>query len=194
MERRFPQRPAGEIRTVGAEPDAAHMDSEEEEIAFGSFPLSTLIRRVRRTADLSQRELAAAAHVSPSMIGALEMGRRVPGLPALQRILAVAGYDLVVVDGEGRRVLPLLVWDDVADLAGRRFPAHLDTILDPGYLEWWGCVYGLTAPPETFRRNRKYRDWERRRSRWEVRVKQLRAVPPPRKPREPLGDDDSRAG
>lgn len=43
-------------------------------------------------------------------------------------------------------------------------------------------VYGLTAPPETFRRNRAARDFQRRRSRWEVRVKALRHVPPPRRP------------
>jgi hypothetical protein len=106
----------------------------------------------------------------------------------------VAGYELVVADGDGRRVLPMRVWDDVADLAGRRFPAHLDTILDPVYGQWWADVYGLTAPPETFRRSRAYRDWLRRRSRWEVRVSQLRNVPPPRRPREPPQADDARAG
>jgi transcriptional regulator with XRE-family HTH domain len=156
-----------------------------DEIILGGHALSTLVRRVRRTADMSQRELAAAAGVSASMIGQLEIGGRAPSLPALQRILAVAGYGLVVVDAEGRLVPPLLVWPEVADLAGRRFPAHLDTIVDPVYGEWWADVYGLTAPPETFRRSRVYRDWQRRRSRWEVRVKQLRNVPPPREPVQP---------
>ena len=71
----------------------------------------------------------------------------------------------------------------MSDLAGRRFPAHLDTILDPVFSEWWADVYGLTAPPETFRRSRAHRDYIRRISRWQVRVAQLRNVPRPDPPR-----------
>ena len=123
----FEPQPAG----LSAHTPHARDMSKHDEIILGGHALSTLIRRVRRTADMSQRELAAAARVSASMIGQLEVGGRVPSLPALQRILAVAGYGLVVVDTEGRLVPPLLVWPEVADLAGRRFPAHLDTIVDP---------------------------------------------------------------
>ncbi|GAB3371556.1 hypothetical protein GCM10027452_31140 [Micromonospora halotolerans] len=37
-------------------------------------------------------------------------------------------------------------------------------------------------PPETFYRDRAYRDALRRRSQWEVRVAKYRGVPPPRDP------------
>ena len=135
------------------------------EVMLGGYALSEIVRRVRRTADLSQRELARFARVSPATVGAVETAGLTPSLRTLIRILLAANYQLVAVDADGRLVLPLLVWDDVADLAGRRLPAHLDTILDPKYGEWWADVYGLTAPPETFRRNRAYRDWQRRKSR-----------------------------
>ena len=83
-------------------------------------------------------------------------------------------------------MLPLLVWTGVEDLAGRRLPAHLDTILDPSYGDWWGYRYGLTAPPETFRRSRAYRDYVRRQSQWEVRVAQFTRRAPAG---APPGDD-----
>jgi transcriptional regulator with XRE-family HTH domain len=131
---------------------------------------------------MSQRELAKHAHVSASSIAEIETGTVLPSLPALQRILNAASYQLVVVDADGRLVVPLEVWQDTADGGGRRYPAHLDTILDPEFGDWWADCYGLARPPETFRRNRTYRDHERRRSQWEVRVKQLRHAPFPRLP------------
>ncbi len=69
--------------------------------------------------------------------------------------------------------------EQVRDGGGKRFPAHLDTILDPRGDEWWATVYGLAAPPETAHRCREKRDVARRRSQWEVRVEQYRHVPPP---------------
>jgi hypothetical protein len=45
--------------------------------------------------------------------------------------------------------------------------------------DWWAGRYGLARPPETFHRDRDHRDVMRRRSQWEVRVAQLRDVPPP---------------
>jgi transcriptional regulator with XRE-family HTH domain len=154
----------------------------DKSIIISGYPLGGIIRRVRRKADLSQRELAKYAKVSAASIGEFETGATTPSLAVLQRVLNAANYQLVVVDVDGHLVTPLEVWQDVTDGAGRRFPAHLDTILDPVYGDWWADVYGLTAPPETFRRNRKYRDWQRQRSRWEVRVKMLRSAPPPRFP------------
>jgi transcriptional regulator with XRE-family HTH domain len=154
------------------------------EFQLGGYALSEIVRRVRRTADLSQRELAKFAQVSASLIGGIEKGRLVPSLANLQRILNAANYVLVVVDADGRLVAPLEVWQDVADGAGRRYPAHLDTILDPELNgDWWARNYGLAYPPETFRRNRAYRDWQRAQSVWEVRVAKYRRAPPPRQPR-----------
>jgi transcriptional regulator with XRE-family HTH domain len=153
------------------------------DLQIGGYSLSGIVRRVRRKADMSQRELAKHAHVSPALVGGIETGERIPSLPALQRILNAANYQLVVVDADGRLVIPLEVWQDTADGADRRYPAHLDTILDPEFGEWWADSYGLARPPETFRRNRAYRDYQRRQSRWEVRSAQLRFAPPPRLPR-----------
>lgn len=156
--------------------------TDDGEIRLGEYRLSEIVRRVRRIADLSQRELAKHAGVSAAAIAALETGSRTPSLPTLQRILHAATVQLVVVDAAGRLVLPLQVWEDLADGAGRRYPAHLDTIVDPVPGEWWADRYALARPPETFRRDRARRDYERRRSQWEVRVAKYRNDPPPRPP------------
>ena len=148
----------------------------------GGYDLPGLIRRVRRTADMSQRELAKWAGISPAAIAKYEKGRLTPSLPTFQRVLNAANYLLVVTDVDGHIVAPLEVWQDVSDLARRRFPPHLDTILDPVMGDWWADGYGLQRPPETFRRNRAQRDYERRLSQWEVRVAQLRNAPRPRMP------------
>lgn len=134
-----------------------------------------IVRAARRRADCSQRELATRAGVSPSTVGRIEAGSLVPGLGMLRRVLAAAGCVLVAVDGAGRLVLPM--GDDRTDLrdgAGRRYPAHLDTVLDPAPGQWWGDRYGLASPPETFHRDRRARDARRRRSQAEVRAARLR--------------------
>jgi transcriptional regulator with XRE-family HTH domain len=145
-------------------------------------PLTGILRRVRRKADFSQRELAKHAKLSPSTVAAIETGAITPSLRTLQRLLNAANYQLVFVDADGRLVVPLEVWQDVADGAGRRYPAHLDTILDPVLGDWWGDQYGLARPPETFRRNRTYRDYLRRLSRWDVRETGSQFRPPPQLP------------
>lgn len=141
-----------------------------------------LIRRVRRLADLSQRELARTAGVSRSTVARIESGELVPSLGMLLRLLGVARLSLVAVDQTGRVVQPMEVWDDTRDGADRRFPAHLDLIPDPRGGDWWADIYGLARPPETFHRDRAWRDAKRRRSQWEVRVKQLRNEPEPPDP------------
>lgn len=139
-----------------------------------------LVRAARRRADCSQREMAERAGVSASTVGRIEAGALAPSLAVLGRILAVADLRLVAVDAEGRLVLPMGDdRDDLRDAAGRRYPSHLDTVLDPHDGDWWGDRYGLTAPPETFHRDRRHRDARRRRSQWEVRVAQHRHLPPP---------------
>lgn len=144
-----------------------------------SLPVIGLIRAARRRADLSQRELARAAGAHASTVSRIESGALVPSVRMIERILAVAGLRLVVVDDDGRLVQPMQDRDDVRDGAERRYPTHYDTILDPEPGEWWADIYGLARPPETFYRNRERRDAMRARSRWEVRVAQLRNVPPP---------------
>ena len=154
---------------VGGTCHGVPMHEEEPGIEISGYPLTGIIRQVRRKADFSQRELAKFAKLSPAAVGAIESGHLTPSLPALMRLLNAANCQLVVVDADGRLVVPLLVWKGVRDGAGRRFPAHLDVILDPEWGEWWADGYGLVRPPETFRRNRRFRDWQRRQSRRDVR-------------------------
>jgi hypothetical protein len=67
-----------------------------------------------------------------------------------------------VLDGDRREVHHLREYDgDLRDGAERRFPAHLDVIIEPQPGEWWGDQYGLARPPETFRRDRSARDPQR---------------------------------
>lgn len=155
---------------------------ERELPRVGRYPASGLIRRARRMADLSQRELARRAKVSQSTVARLESGDLRPSLDVMQTLLATAGLHLVVVDEEGHVVLPMRESVETRDGADRRYPSHLDTILDPRPGEWWADGYGLARPPETFHRDRKRRDEMRARSRWEVRAKLLRGAPEPPNP------------
>ncbi len=149
---------------------------------LAAYPISGIVRRVRRLSDLSQRQLALLVGVSASLIGRMESGSVTPSVGVLQRILAAAQLQLVVVDQDGRCVHPMGESDDVRDGAGRRYPSHLDTILDPEEGEWWGDCFGLARPPETFYRDRVRRDMARRYSRWWVRAAQNRGVPQPPNP------------
>lgn len=60
------------------------------------------MRRTRRIADMSQRELARAAGTSHTTIGRIESGTLVPAFDLLRRILAVAQLWLVVVVAQHR--------------------------------------------------------------------------------------------
>ena len=144
-----------------------------------SYPVAGLVRRARRMSDMSQRQMARFARTSSSTVGKVETGFLVPSVGLLARLLGAAGLHLVVVDPDGRVVTPMDDWDDTRDGADRRYPSHLDTILDPEPGDWWGDTYGLARPPETFHRSPALRERQRRRSQWEVRVAKYRGVPPP---------------
>jgi transcriptional regulator with XRE-family HTH domain len=158
---------------------------DRREFQLGGRALPGIIRQTRRLADLSQRQLARRVGLAPSTIAAYETGDKRPNLDSLRRILNSAGLTLMIVGPANQLVMPLETWGGIVDLAGRRFPAHLDTIVDPAYGEWWGDVFGLARPPETFRRNRAWRDYERERSRRHVRGPRFRLEPPPVPPRAP---------
>jgi transcriptional regulator with XRE-family HTH domain len=143
------------------------------------FPVSGLMRAARRRADLSQRQLAVKSATCHTTVAKVESGEKMPSLAMMERLLDACGFRLVVVDQNNRRLRPMIDSDNTLDGADRRFPAHLDVILDPEPGEWWADSYGLARPPETFYRNRRVRDQQRRRSQWEVRVKKYRNVPPP---------------
>jgi uncharacterized protein len=59
-------------------------------------PAGRLLRRARRSARLSQTELAFRAGVAQSVISAYEAGRRQPSLPTLAKLIDAAGADLIV--------------------------------------------------------------------------------------------------
>ncbi|BBF99921.1 MULTISPECIES: helix-turn-helix domain-containing protein [Pseudonocardia] len=164
-----------------ADGDGLPEDPRPPSVTTAVPDVSGLVRSVRRRADLSQRELAERTGLSPATIGRIESRSLIPAFHTLVTILAVGGVRLVAVDGENRQVTPMEdpPGDDLRDGAGRRFPSHLDVILDPAPGEWWGDRYGLARPPETFLRDRTMRDVMRRRSVWEVRVKLYQWVSPP---------------
>jgi transcriptional regulator with XRE-family HTH domain len=147
------------------------------------YPYAGLLRAARRRADMSQRELGRAARVNHATIGKIESGQRMPGGEMFRTLIEVLGFQIVVIDGEGCLLQPMLDRDDLKDGAERRYPAHLDVIADPLPGEWWGDLYGLARPPETFHRDRAYRDSLRKRSQWEVRVAKHRNDPEPPNPR-----------
>lgn len=131
--------------------------------------------------------MAHRTGLSRSTIARIESGKLVPSLCVLSRLLTEADLDLVAVDRDGRMVVPMAdpPDDDLRDGGGKRYPPHLDTIVDPGSGEWWGTLYGLARPPETCHRDRVKRDIARTRSQWEVRVARYRHVPPARVPQPP---------
>jgi transcriptional regulator with XRE-family HTH domain len=84
-----------------------------------------LVMRVRRSRDLSQRDLAAALGLDPSRVARLESAGRRVDLVLLAEILALAGMRIAVLDHAGAEVAPV-PRDVLRDHAGRRMPAHLD--------------------------------------------------------------------
>jgi transcriptional regulator with XRE-family HTH domain len=84
-----------------------------------------MLRRIRRTADVSQRELAAMLGVAQSTVGRWEAGETSPDLETAARLARIAGLRLALVDVDDRVVAPMAE-DAVRDRGGRRFPAHLD--------------------------------------------------------------------
>jgi transcriptional regulator with XRE-family HTH domain len=91
-----------------------------------AFDLSGALRRIRRAADLSQRELASAAGLSVSAVAHAEARSRDLPVGAFVRAAALAGLRLALLDEKGHEVAPM-AQDRVRDRSGRRFPAHLDT-------------------------------------------------------------------
>lgn len=128
----------------------------------GTFDLCGTLRRIRRLADLSQRELATAVGVSRAAIGHAEAGRRDLPASVLARAAGLAGLRLALLDLQGREVAGMAD-GSVRDMVGRRFPAHLDTRHSDD--DWWHGEERRSRPQPwyTFDRERSYRDGERQR-------------------------------
>lgn len=58
------------------------------------FRASELVRRARRTAGLTQRELARRAETAQSVVARIETGLTSPTISTLERILTAAGFEL----------------------------------------------------------------------------------------------------
>lgn len=67
------------------------------------FAADTL-RAARRRAEMSQRALALAAGVAPSVLSAYETGARQPSAKMLARLVRATGADLAVVDRSHERL------------------------------------------------------------------------------------------
>ena len=126
----------------------------------GTFDLCGALRRIRRIADLSQRELASAAGTSAATIARAESGTRDLPMGVLTRAAALAGLRLALLDAHGQEVAGMDP-DGVRDMGYRRFPAHLDTRY--GDEEWWHGPerYSRPQPWYTFDRRRSTRDYYR---------------------------------
>lgn len=121
------------------------------------FATSGALRRARRLADLSQREMAEVAGLPRSTLGAAEAGTRDVAVGVLARVVAVAGLRLALLDGEGSEVPPM-DGGAVRDMGNRYFPAHLDTRRSEE--GWWHGPerYSRREPWYTFDRDRRWRD------------------------------------
>ncbi|MBB3676891.1 helix-turn-helix domain-containing protein [Modestobacter versicolor] len=124
------------------------------------FPLAGLLRRIRRTADCSQRELAERIGASKATVAAAESGTRDLPASVLARAAQCAGARLVVLCSDGAELLPMDP-DAVRDAGWRQFPAHLDT--RHGDEDWWGGPHRprTRQPRYTFDRDRLRRDGRR---------------------------------
>jgi transcriptional regulator with XRE-family HTH domain len=126
------------------------------------FDLGGALRRIRRIADLSQRELATASGISVSSLAHAEAGTRQLPVGALARAAAVAGLRLALVDAEGAEIAPM-DRNAVRDMGGRFFPAHLDTAHSDERPGRFAHRYDRPRPWYTFDRDRQARDGRRER-------------------------------
>ena len=129
---------------------------------MSDFDLPGGLRRIRRTADLSQRELGDRLGISKSMVAAAESGTRDLFVKVVTRAASLAGFRLVLLDTQGREVAGMAD-DTVRDMGFRRFPAHLDTRYSDE--DWWHGEERRSRqqPWYTFDRDRWVRDAYRRR-------------------------------
>jgi len=126
------------------------------------WDLAGAVRRIRRRADMSQRQVAEACGVAATVVAKAEARTR--DLPTLvvSRLAAVAGLRLALLDSAtGDEVQPMTD-DAVRDAGDRHFPAHLDT--RHGDDDWWGTEHRprTRQPRYTYDVDRRLRDRRRR--------------------------------
>jgi transcriptional regulator with XRE-family HTH domain len=128
-----------------------------------SFDLPGVLRRIRRSADLSQRQLADRLQIAKSSVGRAESGVAGLDVRMLARAAVLAGLRLALLDVKGAEVGPMTA-DGARDRGDRRYPAHLDTRY--GDEDWWHGEhrYAREQPWYTFDRLRYTRDYWRDRT------------------------------
>lgn len=128
------------------------------------FPVDRYLRAARRAADMSQRQLAAAAELPPHVVARIESSPDCARVGDFARLLGSAGFTLAVLDPMGRRLDPESPQDaQRRDRGRRRYPAHLDVRV--GGPSWWGYyapIFLGQVPEHTFDLSREHRDARRR--------------------------------
>lgn len=87
-----------------------------------------ILRMARRRAALSQRALAEAAGVSPSVLCAYETGARQPSAKMLARLVRASGARLGLTEPDAQRLRQKVALEQVIDMASalpRRAPGPL---------------------------------------------------------------------
>ncbi|WP_262283246.1 GNAT family N-acetyltransferase [Micromonospora sp. MA102] len=154
-----------------AEPESATDEGTEHQTDHQT-DLGDLLRRLRRRADLSQRELADRAGVPQAAVARIESGRVAdPRYRTVERLIRAAGGRVRLDAGAAAEddCPPPVPHRELRDQAGRRYPAHLDVweVHEPRDWPgaWWAEWYTLPPkrwplplPPATYRLNRDYRD------------------------------------
>jgi transcriptional regulator with XRE-family HTH domain len=153
-------RSAGETVSSARDGSVVAMTTSQE------FDAGVQLRRARRIARLSQRELAARARVPLSTLARIEAGTTAdPRVGTLAALLAAAGCTLTVLS-RAREELPEHPWEALRDYGVRHYPAHLDLWpVNRPYathhgVDWWGWYRnwawqrGARIPARTFNRVR----------------------------------------
>ena len=92
----------------------------------GGVDSGAMLRRARRIARVSQRELADRSGVPAATIARIESGAtRDPRVGILAAILAGVGFRLELVTAEGVEIAAH-PWERDRDFGDRHYPAHLD--------------------------------------------------------------------
>ena len=117
------------------DPECGWTSEEVEHYLLGPFEggIPGLVRRIRRTLDVSQRGLAALIHVSQSVVARWETGRTSPRACVLHHLLQLAGMAVRIQDLETEDPVEPMRDDGDRDRAGRRYPAHVDLTVTG----WW---------------------------------------------------------
>lgn len=131
---------------------------------------SGYVRRARRLADLSQRDLAEALETPQSRISRIESGQPL-SVDEFARVLTIAGLRIAVVDEHGTEVAPMPA-DVLRDRAGRRRPAHLDSHAHPDK-PTFKMLLRTCEPWTNWHHNRAERDRQRHETGKDARTEQL---------------------